>query len=155
MTQRLHIPIHLRWADLDAFGHVNNVQVARLLEEARVRAFWKDESTDAFPTAVVDSGPTASTWTLIARQELEYLVPMPYFTAPVDVQAWFSKIGGASIDICYEVYSPHGSEQVLHYKAQTTLVLVDSSTQAPRRINPAERASWEPYLGEALTFRRS
>src|SRR5690554_2241347 len=96
-AERLHIPIHLRWSDLDAFGHVNNVQVARLLEEARVRAFWKDDTPAAFPSAVIDSGPEATTWTLIARQELEYLKPMPYFKDPVDVQTWFSKLGGASV----------------------------------------------------------
>ena len=31
---RLHIPIHLRWGDLDAFNHVNNTSMLKLLEEA-------------------------------------------------------------------------------------------------------------------------
>lgn len=155
MSERLHIPIHLRWSDLDAFGHVNNVQVARLLEEARVRAFWKDDAPDALPSAVIDSGPEATTWTLIARQELEYLKPMPYFKDPVDVQAWFSKMGGASVDICYEVFSPMSDEQILHYRAQTTLVLVDAQSQRPRRILPHELAAWQPYSGEPIQFRRS
>ena len=29
----------LRWSDMDAYGHVNNVQFLRLLEDARVIAF--------------------------------------------------------------------------------------------------------------------
>ncbi|HNP15801.1 MAG TPA: thioesterase family protein, partial [Terrimesophilobacter sp.] len=37
---RIHIPIPLRWGDLDAYNHVNNVQMMRILEEARVRALW-------------------------------------------------------------------------------------------------------------------
>ena len=37
---RLSMPVALRWADLDAYGHVNNVEVLRLLEEARIAAFW-------------------------------------------------------------------------------------------------------------------
>ena len=31
---RLHVPVPVRWADLDAYGHVNNVAVLRLLAEA-------------------------------------------------------------------------------------------------------------------------
>ena len=31
--------LELRWGDMDAYGHVNNVTQLRLLEEARVRAF--------------------------------------------------------------------------------------------------------------------
>ena len=43
---RLHIPIPLRWGDLDAYGHINNVEMLRLLEEARIQAFWRpDEGT--------------------------------------------------------------------------------------------------------------
>ncbi len=37
---RLHVPISLRWSDLDAYGHVNNASMFRLLEEARIQAFW-------------------------------------------------------------------------------------------------------------------
>lgn len=33
------VQIHLRWGDMDAYGHVNNVQIVRLMEEARVLAF--------------------------------------------------------------------------------------------------------------------
>ena len=37
-ARRLHIPIHLRWGDLDAFNHVNNTSMLKLLEEvARAR----------------------------------------------------------------------------------------------------------------------
>ena len=43
---RIHIPIHLRWADLDAYNHLNNVEMLRLLEEGRVRMFWVPGSGD-------------------------------------------------------------------------------------------------------------
>ena len=29
----------MRWGDMDAYGHINNVQVVRILEEARIAAF--------------------------------------------------------------------------------------------------------------------
>ena len=33
------LEIPLRWGDMDAYGHINNVQIVRLMEEARVLAF--------------------------------------------------------------------------------------------------------------------
>ncbi|MET0735780.1 MAG: acyl-CoA thioesterase, partial [Microbacterium sp.] len=76
---RLHIPIQLRWGDLDAFNHVNNTAMLKLLEEARVRAFWLPEpGEDAPDTAVLDSSIFSGVLTLIARQEIEYLAPVPY-----------------------------------------------------------------------------
>ncbi|RIJ29247.1 acyl-CoA thioesterase, partial [Clavibacter michiganensis subsp. insidiosus] len=86
---RVHVPIHLRWADLDAYDHVNNVEVLRLLEEARVRAFWRgeDDGVDA-GLALIDASAGASPMTLIARQEVEYLLPISYGRRPLDVQVW-------------------------------------------------------------------
>ena len=83
-TRRLHIPIHLRWGDLDAFNHVNNASMLKLLEEVRVRAFWRPAADEDAPTtAVLDSGIDAGTLTLIARQEIEYLRPVPYGQRPL------------------------------------------------------------------------
>jgi acyl-CoA thioester hydrolase len=104
---------------------------------------------------VLDATPGATTITLIARQEVEYLAPIPYQRQPVDTELWIGHMGGASLDVCYEVYSPVGVEpRVLYTRAVTTIVLVDAETERPRRISDAERAAWEPYLGETIEFRR-
>ncbi|MGN6760816.1 MAG: acyl-CoA thioesterase [Leifsonia sp.] len=164
---RLHVPIKLRWSDLDAYGHVNNAEMLRLLEEARIEAFWTTDDSDpadrgAVPdsgeaiggtTAVLDGRPGADTLTLIARQEIEYLAPIPYLRQPLDVQLWLGRLGGASLEVCYEVWSPEGTEpQTLFSRAATTIVLVDATTQRPRRINDRERAAWTPYLEEPVVF---
>jgi acyl-CoA thioester hydrolase len=161
---KLHVPIRLRWSDLDAYGHVNNAEMLRLLEEARILAFWvSDEgggsavggSTGVSSTAVLDGRPGAATLTLIARQEIEYLAPVPYMRQPLDVQLWLGKLGGASLDVCYEVRSPEGTEpDVLFARANTTIVLVDAVTERPRKINDVERAAWTPYLDEPVRFSR-
>ena len=84
MGERLHIPIHLRWGDLDAFNHVNNTSMLKLLEEARVRAFWRPGEGEHGPsTAVLSSGLDAGVITLVARQEIEYLAPVPYQRHPL------------------------------------------------------------------------
>ncbi|MDN4615101.1 thioesterase family protein [Leifsonia sp. F6_8S_P_1B] len=161
---RLHVPIKLRWSDLDAYGHVNNAEMLRLLEEARIEAFWvTDDAADnatggsgqavGGSTAVLDGRPGADTLTLIARQEIEYLAPIPYLRQPLDVQLWLGRLGGASLEVCYEVWSPEGVEpRTLYSRAATTIVLVDAASERPRRINDREREAWTPYLDDPVQF---
>lgn len=156
---RMHVPTSLRWSDLDAYGHVNNAEMLRLLEEARIQAFWvADDGADGAvgrSTAVLDARPGADTLSLIARQEIEYLAPIEYLRSPLDIQLWIGRFGGASLDVCYEVWSPVGVEPaVLYTRAATTLVFVDSATMRPRRITATERAAWLPFQEEPLRFTR-
>lgn len=163
---RLHVPVALRWSDLDAYQHVNNVEMLRLLEDARITAFWRhpDAPTEAtWPTAVLDTGPHASSHTLVARQEIEYLRPLGFTRSPVRVEMWLGHLGGASLEVCYEVHTewPEHSERTgppigsrPYAKAATTIVVVDASTGAPRRISADERAAWAPFVEEPLEFRR-
>jgi acyl-CoA thioester hydrolase len=156
---RLHVPTPLRWSDLDAYGHVNNARMLSLLEEARIQAFWMNDETSEHAvgasTAVIDANPGSSTLTLIARQEVEYLAPIPYRRQPLDVELWIGNLGGASIDVSYEVYSPDGVvPRELHTRASTTIVLVDAASGRPRRITDVEREAWTPYLEAPVEFRR-
>lgn len=151
---RLHVPIHLRWGDLDAFNHVNNTSMLKLLEEARVRVFWVAEPGDDAPsTAVIASGIDAGVLTLIARQEIEYLAPVPYRREPLDIQMWFGKIGGSSIEVCYEVYSPQRDvPQTLYARATTVVVMVDAESGRPMRLTDAMRDAWTPFVGESIVY---
>ncbi|MRG58633.1 acyl-CoA thioesterase [Agromyces sp. CFH 90414] len=156
---RLHVPTPLRWSDLDAYGHVNNARMLSLLEEARIQAFWVNDDGTAEhavgrSTAVIDASPGATTLTLIARQEVEYLEAIPYQRLPLDIELWIGRMGGASLEVCYEVHSPVGAEpRTLYTRAATTIVLVDAATGKPRRIGEHERAAWEPYLEAPVEFR--
>lgn len=154
---RLHIPILLRWGDLDAYNHVNNTAMLKLLEEARVRALWAPQAgEDAPSTAVIDSGRDSGVLTLIARQEIEYRAPVPYQRHPLDVQMWFGALGGSSVEVCYEVCSPRetaaGNGQTVYARATTVVVKVDAVTGRPMRLSAAERAAWTPYLGEPIAY---
>jgi acyl-CoA thioester hydrolase len=152
---RLHVAIPLRWSDFDAYAHVNNAEMLRILEEARIQAFWRpdDGSGPGADTAILDARPGAETISIIARQEIEYLAPIPYMRAPLDIEMWIGRIGGASLEICYEVYSPAGvAPRVLFTKAATTLVMVTAATGRPERIGEELRAAWAPYLEEPVTF---
>ncbi|QHC66781.1 acyl-CoA thioesterase [Rathayibacter sp. VKM Ac-2759] len=152
---RLHVAIPLRWSDFDAYAHVNNAEMLRLLEEARIQAFWAPDSPEAggMATAVLDARPGARTISLIARQEIEYLAPIPYMRAPLDIELWIGRIGGASLEVCYELYSPAGvAPRVLYTKAATTLVMVTAATGRPERIPEELRAVWAPYVDEPVAF---
>ena len=151
---RLHIPIQLRWGDLDAFNHVNNTSMLKLLEEARVRAFWSPaEGEEAPTTAVLASGLDEGVLTLIARQEIEYLAPVPYQRHPLEVQMWFGKLGGSSVEVCYEVWNaPAVAERILYARSTAIIVLVDARTGRPTRLTQEMRDVWTPYLGDPIVY---
>lgn len=155
---RLRVPIRLRWSDIDAYAHVNNAAMLGLLEEVRIQAFWtvptsSAGSRDERGAAILDGTPGAETLSLIAHQEIEYLRPIPYGRQPLDCEVWIARLGGASLDVHYEVYSPEGVEpRELTTRAASTLVLVDAATQKPRRISAEERAAWSPYLEDPVVF---
>ena len=156
---RFHAATPLRWADLDAYGHVNNVEILRLLEEARVKAFWvaddPGERGESPAAAVIDAKLGSDTLSIISRTEIEYLKTIDYRRAPLDIQVWISKLGGANLQVCYEVWSPLGAEPAeLYARAVTDVVLVDSETMKPRRMRDYERAAWTPYLEDAPMFSR-
>lgn len=144
---RLTVPVTVRWSDVDGYGHVNNAAVVTLLEEARVAAFWADAPAGG---GRLPAGPHGDTATLIARLEIEYLAPLEYSTEPLEVQLWLARMGGASLDICYEIPGADG----VAVRAMTTLVLVDAATGRPRRITDEERTAWSEIVDEPVAFRR-
>lgn len=149
---RLAVPVRVRWSDLDAYGHVNNAALLTLLEEARVSAFWAGGPEGSPTTAIIDAGPGATSVTVIARQEAEYLGQIPHHREPIVVDIWVGQFGGASMQVCYEVLSPDRSE--VYARAATTVVMLDASTGRPRRLTDAEREAWAPYVEAPVEFRR-
>jgi acyl-CoA thioester hydrolase len=64
-------------------------------------------------------------------------------------------MGGASLEVCYEVCSPQGTEpHVVYARAASGIVLVDAATLKPRRISERERGAWSPYLDAPVEFSR-
>ena len=141
-TRRFLVP--LRWSDMDAYGHVNNVQFLRLLEDARViafRAWFGEERT------MLDSG------VLVARHEIEYLAPLTFRHAPIAVDMWTTRIGGAGFDVSYEVRDPEDVGSELYARAETTLVAYDFRSASPRRLSATERDQLKLLEGEPVPFR--
>ncbi|MCK0111617.1 acyl-CoA thioesterase [Ornithinimicrobium sp. F0845] len=136
------IEVAMRWSDMDAYGHVNNVQYLRYLEEARVYAFhlWFGQERSLLEDGV-----------LVARTEIDYLAPMTFNYQPALVRLWCSAISGASFDISY-VVGQVGTD-VTYAQAESTLVTYDLTAARPRRIVDHERQAMESVLGEPLLLR--
>ena len=138
---RLEVPVQLRWSDMDAYAHVNNVEMLRLLEEARIEAFWShpvgadgSRVASAWPTAVLDAGPGAEVSTLVARQEIEYLGRSATAATPVIVEMWIGHLGGASLDVCYEVRDAgDGRSRARHLRAGASPRSCSSTRRRARR----------------------
>ena len=144
---RRRIPVSLRWADMDAYGHVNNVVFAQLLEEARIGALAAAGSEEG--------GTMLDTGVLVGRVEIEYLVPLRYRHEPVMVDVWVSHLGGASFDLGYEVRDGRdGRDDVVYARAETTMVVYDLEDHRPRRLADHERVKLTAWSAPPVALRR-
>lgn len=145
-TRPYYAEVPLRWSDMDALRHINNVQMLRLLEEARITAL-----RDWFPA---QDGHSSAPPLLVARQEIDYLQQLRYRGEPVVVATWVSKISGASFDVSYEVLDSRDEDATAYAAAESTLVVFDMDSQRPRRIDPEGRARLEAVSGPPPTLKR-
>lgn len=136
----VRVDVPLRWGDMDAYGHVNNVRVAAILEEARVHAFGVPAGTGAAgppaPVSLLDGVP-GTVHTLIAEHRIRYRRPLEYRTVPARVWVWVAAVKAASIEVAYSIRDGvDGTECVT---ATTTMVFVDSATGRPVRLGASQR----------------
>lgn len=159
--------IELRWGDMDAYGHVNNVTQLRLLEEARVRAFGsptadRDASAPAgipgagepvqgtaFPAVLGEAAGTTDL--LVFSHRIEYRRPISFRTGPVAVDTVISGLTPATMEVGYTIGEPDGSE--IYTLAETTIAFVDSATGRARRLTDAEAAAIEPFVTDPVPLR--
>ena len=145
---RVRVLTPLRWSDMDAYGHVNNVQFLRLIEDARVVAFAAAGSDEG--------GSVVETGLLVARSEIEYLEPLVFRTAPVAIDLWVTQLAAASFEMGYEVLDEAGTDggrPHIYARASSTLVTFDLALHRPRRMTDVERARLERWFDEPVRWR--
>ncbi len=141
---RVEVP--LRWSDMDAYGHVNNVQYLRLLEDARVigfRVWFPDRPT------LLDEG------IVVSRHVIEYRAPLTYRPEPVEVDMWVTRVHGAGFDLGYTVRDPASVGEQVYAVAETGLVLYDFAASRPRRLSTDARAQLADHTGDPVDLRWS
>ena len=126
--------VAMRWSDMDAYGHVNNVQFLTYVEEARVEMF------QAVPLSGVDQ---VASGILVASSEIKYLKPLLHRVAPVPIDVWVTRIGAASFALAYEVHADDGSA---YARAASVMVPYDFTNERPRRLSAEEKQWLSAYL---------
>jgi len=125
MRHTVHVP--MRWSDMDAYQHINNVAFLGYFEMARVNLFFEhpthDEKTGMRRGLVVHS------------HEITYKRPVEYHAQPLEIQIWVDTVRAASFLCHYEAFD-HGQ---LAVTGQTMLVPFDFALNRPRRITPEEK----------------
>jgi len=160
MPETLDIPVPVRWTDLDAYGHVNNAAMVRLLEEARIAAFWPPAPEQLAlgavppPAELPTGGAGSDLATVIASQRIEYPRQLGHRRDGVIVRLWLSRIGGASLTADYLVLTRDDPEGAAPYaRARTVMVMIDAASGAPVRLPQELRGSLQRFTGEPLEFR--
>ena len=136
---RFTVQVPMRWSDMDAYGHVNNVVHLQYFEMARVALF--------FERASLEERTGLRRGTVVAAHDIRYKLPVVYSARPLDVQLWVSGVRAASFTCHYEVFD----HERLAVTGSTLLVPFDFSIDRPRRLSPDEKeflARWTDEPGE-------
>ncbi len=122
-------PLRVRWSDVDAYRHVNNVKYVEYFQEARLRYLMRmHQDGDEFGEIVV------------ARTDVDYKRPLFFRLAPYEVHSWVGHVGQSSFVIAAEIRDPDAAERdQLLATSRSVLVGFDRSTQRSAPLMPAQR----------------
>jgi acyl-CoA thioester hydrolase len=122
----------VRWSDVDAYGHVNNVKYFEYVQEARIR-FMRSLDGEAL------AGDRS--W-VVARQDVDYKRPMLFRPEPYEIRSRVTRVGRSSYELCADVLD--GETLLAH--ARTVVVAFDARNQRSRELADDERAALESVL---------
>lgn len=131
-----HYPVHVRFSDVDVYGHVNNVRYFEYLQEARISLLarlWGDP------------GGASRASMVLARAEVDYKVPILHREAAYDAWSWVSHVGTSSVVVESEICD---GGTVLA-RARVVLVFVDAGTGRSAPPPPAQREPLAAMLARA------
>ena len=128
--------VHVRWDDLDAFGHINNAQYLTYVQEARSDFTWFSRQKAGKTPLLFDM--------VVARAEVDYIEPIYDGGMDVDCQIWITRIGNASFEMEYEIIH----KGVIRARVKTTQVAVSVETKRSRPLSDEEREFLAEYLEE-------
>ncbi len=122
----------LRWADMDALGHVNNVRYVDYLQEARADMLRVHTGSSA--------GDDLTEGVVVVQHDLEFVAPLVFRAAPVRIETWVTQVRAASFTLAYEILDvgDDGTRRV-YTRATTLLSPYVFAVERPRRLTPQER----------------
>jgi acyl-CoA thioester hydrolase len=111
-----HYPVHVRFSDVDVYGHVNNVKYFEYFMEARIlltARLWKGLTEEGMPVRMVT-----------ARTDVDYKQPILFRPEPYDAWSWLSHVGERSMVVESEICD---ADRLLS-RARVAMVFVDPAT---------------------------
>ncbi|HIV57263.1 MAG TPA: acyl-CoA thioesterase [Candidatus Stackebrandtia faecavium] len=116
----------VRWSDVDAFQHVNNVRFMTFFEEARVALMFtsaQEWGLNSFAEGCV-----------VARHEVDYLKPVNYCPS-VHIDVWVDEVRNSSFSLMYELFDKGD----VACRSRSVLVPFDLAAGRARRVSESER----------------
>jgi acyl-CoA thioester hydrolase len=117
-----HYPVHVRFSDVDAYGHVNNVKYFEFLQEGRMllmARLWRDVPADT-PRANI----------VVAQTDVDYKQPILFRPEPYDCWTAITRVGTRSMTMESEICD---GDRVL---AQARVVIVFFDFETGRSAEP-------------------
>ena len=122
-----HYRLDVRFSDLDAYGHVNNVTYLEYLQEARLA--FMNRLWGHLPGGTGGHGEDGSRehpGLVVAQADIDYLRPLTLRVEPYDVQTWIARVGRTSMTFGTAVRD--GEETMA--RGQVVVVFVDGEGAA-------------------------
>ena len=126
----------VRWDDMDAFGHVNNVTFLIYMQEARTAMLFAGEASEQIPELIKG--------VVVARHEIDYRRPLEWRPEPIEIDMWTADIKSSSFIVRYKIRDQLAGAVLAD--AMTVLVPFDLTAARPRRLAHNERKFLERYL---------
>jgi acyl-CoA thioester hydrolase len=127
---------HVRFSDVDVYGHVNNVKYFEYYQEARI-AFLRSLAPSDGGGALFAEGSTESQ--VVARIDVDYRRPILFRPEPYLVETRVVRIGTSSYDLSCRIVDAPGDQGTVFSDAEVRLVAFDITTQRSRRLGDLER----------------
>lgn len=133
-----HCLTHVRWDDLDAFGHVNNASYLTYAQEARSDFLWFSRNMPGAQPILTEL--------VVARAEVDFIEPIYEGGIDVDVAITVSRIGNSSFELSYVI----SREGAVYAKAKTVQVTISMDSKKSRPLKNDEREFLTQYLENSL-----
>lgn len=124
------LEIPLRWGDMDAMAHLNNVMYFRLMEEARIQWF----AQFGFSTLPTGEAP------ILAHAACDFVRAMTYPGVAI-VKQIVTRVGRSSVEMSI-VIEKKGEPGVAYATGRTVIVWYDYAA--------GKSAPWPPHVREAI-----
>ncbi len=128
---------HVRFSDVDVYGHVNNVKYFEYYQEARIAFIGSLDEPLFEPTR------ESTMRQVVARIDVDYRRPMLFRPEPYTVETWVTRIGTSSYELGCRIVDTEGT---VYSKADVRLVAFDTGTQRSRPLSDVERGRLEAVL---------